>query len=121
MLVGGLLIWGAGIFYAWFFSIESPEATLEQRQAYYREVERLLKEDVSEESALQALLKRDYWAPGEDREGFARHLLDWAAAHDAELWFYNTDAEHWENLCGECGFALVREGRVIDAELWMLN
>jgi hypothetical protein len=44
-------------------------------------------------------------------------ISDWYAQHslpEDELWFYNTPDEEWEALAGEDGFAIVRNGTVID-------
>ena len=121
LIAAGLLIWGFELLRRWTESLEFPESTLQQRGEGLQSVQQMLKENVSDESSLRALLAREAWPSSEDLEVHLRRMLDWAAAHDAELWFYNSDAESWENLCGECGFALVRDGRVIDAELWILN
>ena len=45
----------------------------------------------------------------------------WHAAHARagdELWEYDSGPESWEHLCGECGYALVREGTVF--EVWLV-
>lgn len=43
------------------------------------------------------------------------------ACEDDELWYYDTPAESWENLGGENGFALVRDGRVVEFMMWTMN
>ena len=48
----------------------------------------------------------------------------WIAAHDLsafELWKYDTGGDSWENLHGECGYAIVRRGVVVDFWMDMMN
>jgi hypothetical protein len=47
--------------------------------------------------------------------------IDKAMKPDDELWYYNTGGDTWENLRGEDGFALVRDGRVVDFYMWYMN
>src|SRR5205085_1547279 len=48
----------------------------------------------------------------------------WIADHDLstdELWIYDTGGDSWENLHGECGYAVVRSGVVLDFWMNMMN
>ena len=48
----------------------------------------------------------------------------WAAAHlrpGDELWEYATGPESWAHLCGEMGYAIVRNGKVVEFEMLMMN
>ena len=48
----------------------------------------------------------------------------WIADHDLsadELWKYDTGGDSWENLHGECGYAIVRRGAVLDFWMGMMN
>jgi hypothetical protein len=38
-----------------------------------------------------------------------------------QLWLYDSDREHWANLCGVRGLALVRDGRVVETMLECRN
>ena len=38
-----------------------------------------------------------------------------------ELWEYNTGGDSWENLRGEMGYAVVRNGKVVEFEMLMMN
>lgn len=54
----------------------------------------------------------------------AQSLRQWLAERDLstnELWEYDTAGDSWENLHGECGYALVRDGRVIDFWMYAIN
>lgn len=54
----------------------------------------------------------------------AESLRQWLAKRDLtshELWEYDTAGDSWENLHGECGYALVRDGRVIDFWMYTIN
>ena len=51
-------------------------------------------------------------------------LRDWLAdgrAHGWELWSYSTDAESWDQLAGECGYAFVETGELRDFHMWINN
>jgi membrane protein required for beta-lactamase induction len=48
----------------------------------------------------------------------------WIADHDLsadELWKYDTGGDSWENLHGDCGYAIVRRGVVLDFWMDMMN
>jgi hypothetical protein len=51
---------------------------------------------------------------------FDNWLAQNAAAGD-ELWFYDTGGDSWEHLHGEDGFAIVRNKRIVDSYMWMMN
>ena len=62
--------------------------------------------------------------PARDRRGRAeadaRAFEEWVRSHSTpgdELWYYDTGGDTWENLCGEDGFAIVRQGQV--SEFWV--
>src|SRR5579883_107781 len=38
-----------------------------------------------------------------------------------ELWEYSTDGESWAHLCGEMGYAIVRNGKVVEFEMLLMN
>ena len=38
-----------------------------------------------------------------------------------ELWEFSSPADHWENLAGQAGVALIREGRSIAHVITMMN
>lgn len=38
-----------------------------------------------------------------------------------QLWFYTTPEKDWEQLGGENGFAIVRDGNVVDFMMWWMN
>jgi uncharacterized protein (TIGR02996 family) len=49
---------------------------------------------------------------------------EWAAAHmrpGDELWEYDTGGDSWAYLCGEMGYAIVRDGRVVDFQMVAMN
>lgn len=59
-------------------------------------------------------------AEAEVRAAFDEWFSQRISPEDA-LWFYDTSDELWNNLAGQNGFALVREGKVIDAMGWTMN
>jgi hypothetical protein len=38
-----------------------------------------------------------------------------------ELWEYNTGGDSWEHLGGEMGYAVVRNGKVVEFYMSMMN
>lgn len=38
-----------------------------------------------------------------------------------ELWEYDTAGDSWEYLCGEMGYAIVRNGKVFEFEMLLMN
>jgi hypothetical protein len=38
-----------------------------------------------------------------------------------ELWWYDTGGDSWAKLCGENGFALLRDGKVVEFYMWQMN
>jgi hypothetical protein len=80
------------------------------------EIKKWLQEQVAFSQAIE-LLK------GED-ENLVPHFEEWyysCEGYDAELWRYDTGPESWANLAGEWGFALVRNGEVVDFEMVAMN
>ncbi|MBL8849545.1 MAG: hypothetical protein JNG89_07670 [Planctomycetaceae bacterium] len=52
------------------------------------------------------------------------YLREWieSGGYSADaLWEYDTGGDSWENLCGECGYAIVRDGKVIDFWMYEMN
>ena len=52
------------------------------------------------------------------------YLRSWLEANDYssyELWEYDTGGDSWENLHGECGYAVVHEGKVVDFWMYQMN
>jgi uncharacterized protein (TIGR02996 family) len=57
-------------------------------------------------------------------DGHADRIRKWAEANlrpGDELWEYDTGGESWAKLCGEMGYAIVREGKVIDFDMLLMN
>lgn len=51
-------------------------------------------------------------------------MREWIEEHlrpGDELWEYDTAGESWENLCGEMGYAIVRNGKVVEFEMLLMN
>jgi hypothetical protein len=51
-------------------------------------------------------------------------FTDWLLSLDlsnAELWRYDTGGDSWERLHGECGFAVVDRGELVDFWMWFEN
>lgn len=62
-----------------------------------------------------------YWRfcpPLPPREQFQRWYSQMAQQGD-ELWWYDSGAESWARYAGECGYAIRRDGTVVDS--WMLT
>lgn len=38
-----------------------------------------------------------------------------------QIWEYTSSPESWEDLCGEAGIALVRDGKVVEKEVLLRN
>jgi hypothetical protein len=58
------------------------------------------------------------------RRASSEYFREWLVNHDlssAELWEYDTAGDSWENLQGECGFAIVRDGVIVDFWMYMMN
>ena len=47
--------------------------------------------------------------------------LEKSSSSDTELWFYDSGTSSWEHLCGEDGFAVVKQGKVIDFYMHLMN
>ncbi|OWK47505.1 TIGR02996 domain-containing protein [Fimbriiglobus ruber] len=53
-----------------------------------------------------------------------RGMREWVEANlkpGDELWEYNTGGESWAHLCGEMGYAIVRNGKVVEFEMLLMN
>ena len=53
-------------------------------------------------------------------------LKSWTSLKEAmqegdELWTYCSPAETWEHLCGRAGYAVVRDGEIVDDILTEMN
>lgn len=65
--------------------------------------------------------ERDQWPPHDDDPIILPiRLMDIALKGD-ELWWYESPQETWDMLCGRAGWALVRDGKVVDEETMMIN
>ena len=38
-----------------------------------------------------------------------------------QLWEFSSPADHWQHLCGRAGIALVRDGKILDSLVTMMN
>lgn len=71
------------------------------------------------------LFKRRQVVPVSPEEG--PHVIpmrEWAEANllpGDELWEFDSGRETWENMCGEMGYAVVRNGKVVEFEVLMMN
>jgi len=88
-----------------------------------REVTAWLRHPITAEAALgkAAEFYRRLKSPD---HGAVRALQHWLENHmrpGDELWWYDTGGDSWANLCGEEGFALLRDGQVADVYLWAMN
>ncbi len=63
-----------------------------------------------------------YWRLRDGRQLTGREALEkWfteSAQEGDELWEYHSGAESWEMMGGECGYAIRRDGLVVD--YWMI-
>ena len=62
--------------------------------------------------------------PAQTEGPFVRGKREWVEANlrpGDELWEYDTGGETWAHLCGEMGYAIVRNGEVIEYEMLMMN
>jgi uncharacterized protein (TIGR02996 family) len=53
-----------------------------------------------------------------------RGMREWVEANlrpGDELWEYDTGGESWAHLCGEMGYAIVRNGKVVEFDVLMEN
>jgi hypothetical protein len=92
------------------------EHAAEMRAQRLAEIAGWLRERVTVEEA-KSRVAQD---AGKLTESITRAFEDWVCSNSApgdELWYYDTGGDSWEYLCGEDGFAIVREGRV--NEFWM--
>lgn len=81
-----------------------------------RELQKELQYRVTYDEAIEMLRK--------DVDPDPSHFEAWhksTAVEGDELWYFNTDDEDWEHLCGENGFVLIREGEIVDLYLWWMN
>jgi uncharacterized protein (TIGR02996 family) len=56
--------------------------------------------------------------------GAGARIEGWAAAHmrpGDELWEYDTGSESWAHRCGRMGYAIVRNGKVVESQLLVMN
>jgi uncharacterized protein (TIGR02996 family) len=63
--------------------------------------------------------------PAPEPEGsHARAMREWAEANlrlGDEVWEYDTGRDSWANLCGEMGYAIVRNGKVVEFTMLLMN
>ena len=38
-----------------------------------------------------------------------------------ELWYFESPPETWNSLCGRAGYAVVEDGKIVDAHITILN
>lgn len=67
--------------------------------------------------AIVCLIRRIANGPTKTLAERLRSWLSASAEISDELWEYDTGGNSWENLHGECGYAIVRGGRAI--QFWM--
>jgi uncharacterized protein (TIGR02996 family) len=74
---------------------------------------------------VRGLLRRQAADPAPQPEGpHVRAMREWVEANlrpGDELWEYDTAGESWVHLCGEMGYAIVREGKVVEFEMLLMN
>jgi O-methyltransferase involved in polyketide biosynthesis len=74
-----------------------------------------------EQSEYKKLMKyRPDWIGTENDHPFGACHEDWEEMKSEmletdELWYFDTDPATWACLCGRRGYAVVRDGKVIDA------
>jgi hypothetical protein len=96
--------------------------TPEQIEARRREIQALLHRLIGTQDELRSLVEAEFANDhSESTTDTAARILAASEELKAEIWFYNTSAERWENLCGECGIAFVRDGKVLNWETWAEN
>jgi uncharacterized protein (TIGR02996 family) len=73
----------------------------------------------------RGLFRRPPAAPAAQPEGpHVRGMREWVEANlrpGDELWEYDTGGESWAHLCGEMGYAIIRNGKVVEFEMLMMN
>ena len=72
------------------------------------------------------LLSMIAWAlmPATNRMAKYPSLREWFEANARagdELWQYDSGPDSWEHLAGECGYAIVRIGKVVDVWIEAVN
>lgn len=95
---------------------ESGEVNIDER---HMEIGSYLQESISLDEALNIM--RAY---GEIPRTAIDYLKEWvekSVNSGGELWYYDTGGDSWEYLRGECGFAIVRDNKVVDFYMWMNN
>lgn len=99
---------------------EVSEVMLAQRHA---EIRSWLRERVSVDKALE-MMREDERIVGRTDEAAVTDLKGWidkSLEPGDELWYYDTGGDSWENLHGENGFGIVRNGQLVDFYMWWMN
>jgi hypothetical protein len=114
------------------------EASVDMPPERLAEVERMLKRRVTIEEAIEQMApfdrphepKRKWWRrsipssstlPANGPHTQAIRALAARMQPGDELWEYDSGGDSWANLCGEMGFAVVRDGRVVDFDMFFMN
>jgi hypothetical protein len=103
----------------------SDEQLEEMRVQRLAEIQHLLIRQLTADEArnMMAELDKILHEPKRQRKAMTA-FDDWLtqnAASEDELWFYDTGGDSWEHLHGEDGFAIIRNGQIVDCYMWMMN
>ena len=57
---------------------------------------------------------------GSDGEAAVANWRKWSD-QEGELWSYGSGPKSWDRLAGECGWAIVQHGKVVDFQILAVN
>lgn len=103
----------------------TDEQLRDMREARVREIKLILRRRLPVEEACE-MVSKDYVRLGRNEDGKREsdRIHSWfsnCAQEGDELWFYDTGGDSWEHLRGENGFAIVRNGEVVEWNMWFMN
>jgi hypothetical protein len=88
--------------------MKSPDSTLQEKLAWKDDAGTL---HIDEHAAIAVKRPRELW-PGKFIS---------AMQPGDQLWWFSSPEETWRMLCGRAGYALVRNGDIIDRAIVVMN
>jgi uncharacterized protein (TIGR02996 family) len=137
-LVAKLRCAARGLHDEWMAAVS--RVPIDEINARVREIQSWLRRRVTVAELLAEAARLDWWAdrPRTPWQWVARRLRrsespegphlrasrEWVEAclrPGDELWEYDTGGDTWAHMCGEAGYAIVRDGTVVEFDMVMMN
>ena len=119
LALGSVIFTGLAVLCWRFPNCNHNAATGPIPEARLAEIESWLQRRISVEEAHETI-RNDCPDDPEMLAGFNSWYADNFRPTD-ELWYYDTPASRWEQMWGENGFALIRNGKVLEFMMWSMN